>query len=142
MTEKKQSRRKAIEAHLPGIEGIEEKLASVESVDDFFGRDGIFARLFADTLEHLMEAELTEQLGYEKHAAKGRNSGNSRNGTRGRKLRTSNGETPIRIPRDRNGEYQPKVLERYAKNTNELEEKIIGMYARGMSTRDIQDMLG
>jgi putative transposase len=141
MTEKNQSRRKAIEAHLPGIEEIEEELATVESVDDFFGRDGIFARLFADTLEHLMEAELTEQLGYEKYAAAGRNSGNSRNGKRKRKLRTSNGETPIRIPRDRNGEYQPKLLERYAKNTNELEEKIIGMYARGMSTHAIQDML-
>ena len=141
MTEKKQRRRKAIEAHLPGIEVIEEELAAVESVDDFFGRDGIFARLFADTLEYLMEAELTEQLGYEKYAAEGRNSGNSRNGTRSRKLRTSNGETPLRIPRDRNGEYKPKLLKRYAKNTNELEEKIIGMYARGMSTRDIQDML-
>jgi putative transposase len=141
MTEKRSSRRKAIEAHLPAMEEIEEELATVESVDDFFGRDGIFARLFADTLEHLMEAELTEQLGYEKYAAEGRNSGNSRNGTRSRNLRTSNGETPIRIPRDRNGEYKPKLLKRYAKNTNELEEKIIGMYARGMSTRDIQDML-
>ncbi len=141
MKEKKQSRKEAIAAHLPGIEEIERELASVETVDDFFGRDGIFARLFADTLEHLMEAELTEQLGYEKYAAEGRNSGNSRNGKRSRKLRTSNGETTIQIPRDRNGEYEPKLLERYATNTNELEEKIIGMYARGMSTRDIQDML-
>lgn len=141
MTDKKQSRSKAIEAHLPGIEEIERELASVESVDDFFGREGIFARLFADTLEHLLEAELTEQLGYEKYAVEGRNSGNSRNGKRKRKLRTSNGDTTIQVPRDRNGEYQPKLLERYATNTNELEEKIIGMYARGMSTRDIQDML-
>ena len=69
------------------------------------------------------------------------NSGNSRNGKRSRKLHTSNGETTVQIPRDRNGEYEPKLLERYATNTNELEEKIIGMYARGMSTRDIQDML-
>jgi putative transposase len=141
MTAKKQNRREAIEVDLPRIKEIERELASVESVDDFFGREGIFARLFADTLEHLLEAELTEQLGYEKYAAEGRNSGNSRNGTRRRKLRSSNGDTTIQVPRDRNGEYQPKLLERYATNTNELEEKIIGMYARGMSTRDIQDML-
>jgi putative transposase len=123
MKEKKQSRKEAIAAHLPGIEEIERELASVETVDDFFGREGIFARLFADTVEHLLEAELAEELGYEKYAAEGRNSGNNRNGVRTRGLRTSNGE------------------ERYATNTNELEEKIIGMYARGMSTRDIQDML-
>jgi putative transposase len=141
MKDKKQNRKEAIGAHLPGMEEIERELASVETVDDFFGREGIFARLFADTIEHLLEAELTEALGYEKYAAEGRNSGNSRNGTRTRKLRTSNGDTTIQVPRDRNGEYQPKLLERYATNTNELEEKIIGMYARGMSTRDIQDML-
>jgi putative transposase len=141
MKDKKQNRKEAIEAHLPGMEEIERELASVETVDDFFGREGIFARLFADTIEHLLEAELTEQLGYDKYAAEGRNSGNSRNGRRTRKLRTSNGDTTIQVPRDRNGEYQPKLLERYATNTNELEEKIIGMYARGMSTRDIQDML-
>ena len=141
MKEKKQSRKEAIAAHLPGIEEIERELASVETVDDFFGREGIFARLFADTVEHLLEAELAEELGYEKYAAEGRNSGNNRNGVRTRGLRTSNGEVTVRVPRDRNGEYQPKLLERYATNTNELEEKIIGMYARGMSTRDIQDML-
>ena len=109
-------------------------------MDDFFGKEGIFAKLFANTLEQMMEAELTDHLGYEPYEAEGRNSGNSRNGYYRKKVRTSEGDTGVRIPRDRNGEYEPKILRNYAANTNEL-KKIIGLYAKGMSTRDIQDTL-
>jgi len=126
---------------MPSAEEVERELASAQSVDDFFGKEGIFARLFARTLEQMLEAELTAQLGYEPYEAKGRNSGNSRNGYYSKKVRTSEGDTEVEVPRDRNGEYEPQVLRKYASNTSELEEKIIGMYARGMSTRDIQDML-
>lgn len=110
-------------------------------MDDFFGREGIFARLFANTLEEMLEAELTEHLGYERHEGRGRNSGNSRNGSYSKKLRTSSGQTLINIPRDRNGTYAPQVVPKYGSNTNELEEKIIGLYGKGMSTRDIEDTL-
>ena len=82
-----------------------------------------------------------DHLGYEPYEAKGRNSGNSRNGYYSKKVRTSEGETDVRVPRDRNSEYEPKILRRYASNTNELEEKIIGLYAKGKSTRDIKDTL-
>jgi len=126
---------------MPSAEEVERELASAQAVDDFFGKEGIFARLFARTLEQMLEAELTAQLGYEPYEAKGRNSGNSRNGYYSKKVRTSEGDTEVEVPRDRNGEYEPQVLRKYASNTSELEEKIIGMYARGMSTRDIQDML-
>jgi putative transposase len=102
---------------------------------------GVFARLFARTMEQMLEAELTEHLGYEPYEAKGRNSGNSRNGHYSKTVRTGEGETSIEVPRDRNGEYEPKILKKYASNTNELEEKIIGLYAKGMSTRDIQGTL-
>ena len=110
-------------------------------MDDFFGKEGIFARLFANTLEQMLEAELTEHLGYEPYEAKGRNSGNSRNGHYRKKVRTSAGEAEVEVPRDRKGEYDPQVLKKYASNTNELEEKIIGLYAKGLSTRDIHDTL-
>ncbi|MEZ4540945.1 MAG: IS256 family transposase [Chloroflexota bacterium] len=126
---------------MPDAEHVAAELAKAESMDDFFGKDGIFARLFADTLESMMEEELTDHLGYEPYEAKGYNSGNSRNGYYNKKVRTSEGDTDVRIPRDRNGDYEPKILRRYAGNTNELEEKIIGLYAKGMSTRDIQDTL-
>lgn len=129
------------ETAMPGAEEVARELASAQSVDDFFGKEGIFARLFARTLEQMLEAELTAQLGYEPYEAKGRNSGNSRNGHYSKKVRTSEGDTEVEVPRDRNGEYEPQVLRKYASNTSELEEKIIGMYARGMSTRDIQEML-
>ena len=70
-----------------------------------------------------------------------RNSGNSRNGKRERKLRTSNGDTTIQVPRDRNSTFQSPLLESYQTSTNELEDKIIGLYAKGMSARDIQTTL-
>jgi putative transposase len=126
---------------MPSVERVQQELASAKSLDDFFGKEGIFARLFADTLEQMLEAELTTHLGYTPHAPEGRNSGNSRNGKRSRKLRTSNGDTTIQLPRDRNSTFHPSLLEPYQTSTNELEDKIIGLYAKGVSTRDIQATL-
>jgi len=126
---------------LPSVERIQQELARATSIDDFFGKQGIFARLFADTLEQMLEAELTVHLGYPRHAPEGRNSGNSRNGKRTRNLRTSTGDTTIQVPRDRNSTFQLPLLDAYQTSTNELEDKIIGLYAKGMSARDIQDTL-
>jgi putative transposase len=126
---------------LPSVERIQQELARAKSIDDFFGKEGIFARLFADTLEQMLEAELTAHLGYPRHAPEGHNSGNSRNGKRTRQLRTSTGDTTIQVPRDRNSTFQSPLLDAYQTSSNELEEKIIGLYAKGMSARDIQDTL-
>jgi transposase-like protein len=141
MSSKSSRKRANPQEYMPSAEEVAAELGKAETMDDFFGKDGIFANLFSSTLEHMLEAELTDQLGYEPYEAKGRNSGNSRNGSYPKTLRTSEGDTTIRVPRDRKGEFEPKVLEKYASNTSELEEKIIGMYAKGLSTRDIQDML-
>ena len=126
---------------MPSAEKVQKELSKAESMDDFFGKDGIFAKLFAGTMEQMLEAELSDHLGYEKYEAKGRNSGNNRNGHYEKKLRTSNGDVQIEVPRDRNGTFEPKIVPKYGRNTTELEEKILGMYARGVSTRDIQDAL-
>src|SRR5215213_150015 len=126
---------------LPSVERIQQELARAKSVDDFFGKEGIFARLFADTLEQMLEAELTAHLGYPRHAPEGHHSGNSRNGKRSRQLPTSSGDTTIQVPRDRNSTFQSPLLDAYQTSTNELEDKIIGLYAKGMSARDIQDTL-
>jgi putative transposase len=126
---------------MPSVERVQQELASATSLDDFFGKEGIFARLFASTIEQMLEAELTAHLGYEPYAPEGRNSGNSRNGKRTRSLRTSAGDTTITVPRDRNGSFQSPLLEPYQTSTNELEDKIIGLYAKGMSARDIQSTL-
>lgn len=135
------AKRSSTVAPIPSLERIQQELGSATSIDDFFGKEGIFARLFAHTLEHMLDAELTTHLGYERHAAHGRNSGNSRNGTRPRTVRTSAGETTLQLPRDRNSSFQSPLLEPYQTSTNELEDKIIGLYGKGMSARDIQDTL-
>jgi putative transposase len=126
---------------MPSAERIQQELASAKSMDDFFGKEGIFARLFATTLEQMLEGELTGALGYEKYEAKGRKSGNSRNGKYKRKVRSSSGEMEVAVPRDRNGTFEPQVLEKYQTKTNELEEKIIALYAKGLSVADIHGML-
>lgn len=125
--------------HLPSVEEIQNELGRAESLDDFFGKQGIFARLFARTVEEMLQAELSEQLGYEKYETKGRNSGNSRNGTRTKRVQTSAGEQRIEVPRDRKGEFNSPLLDE--KRSNELERKIIALYAKGNSTRDIEETL-
>ena len=137
----KQKKPTSSQENMPSAEEVQAELAKVQTMDDFFGKEGVFARLFASTLEQMLEGEMTEHLGYEPYEATGRNSGNNRNGHYAKKVRTSTGETSVQIPRDRNGEFEPQIIARYAGNTNELEEKILAMYARGMSTRDIAGTL-
>lgn len=138
MSEKRNQKQKDIQAQMPSAEEVAQELGKATSIDDFYGKDGIFARLFSKTIEEMLDAELTAELGYERYEAEGRNSGNSRNGSYTRKMRTSGGDAEIKVPRDRNGEFQSALLK---KNSNEIEQKITAMYAKGMSTRDIQDML-
>ena len=127
--------------HLPSAEEIQAELGTATSLDDFFGKEGIMSRLFARTLEQMLEAELTAKLGYEKYEAQGRNSGNSRNGKRPRKIQTSGGEHEIEVPRDRQGEYEPLILEKHKARSNEMERKVLGLYAKGLTTRDIEESL-
>ena len=133
MTEKDETRNEG-QIPLPTLEEMQRELGSAKSIDDFFGKEGIFARLFAKTLEHMLEAELTSELGYEKYEVKGRNSGNSRNGHYRRSVKTSGGESEISVPRDRNGEFEPKILHKYETSSNELEDKIVTLYSKGMAT--------
>jgi putative transposase len=140
MSEEK-SKPRNIQEVMPGAEEVQRELGKAKSMDDFFGKEGIFAKLFAHTIEEMLESELSEHLGYEPYEVKGRNSGNSRNGRYAKRLRTSSGETTIQVPRDRNGDFEPQVVKKQVANTNELEDKIIGMYAKGMSVRDIQGTL-
>ena len=95
--------------------------------------------LFKDTLQQIFEAEMEEHLGYPKHSIEGNNSGNSRNGYSKKTLKTKFGNVEIEVPRDRNGKFEPKVIKKYARTSNDLEDQIIAVYAKGMSTRDIED---
>jgi len=98
--------------------------------------------MFSDVLEETLQCELDEELGYEKHERVGSMvDKNYRNGTTKRKLRTQLGEVEINVPRDRKGEYEPKVIEKYQRSAEGLDEKILSLYAHGMSTRDIQEQI-
>ena len=89
----------------------------------------------------MLEVEMEEHLGYEKNSVLGNNLGNSRN-CYGKKTMTSEyGDCEIAVPRDRNGEFEPKIIEKRQTRTDEIEQKILAMYAKGMSQRDIEDTL-
>jgi putative transposase len=98
--------------------------------------------LVAPVLQEMLEAEMTGHLGYEKHSLKGNNTGNSRNGHSKKTLKTGFGETEIAVPRDRNGEFEPKAVPKYDTVDSDIEERIISMYAKGMTTRDINEHIG
>ncbi len=95
---------------MPSAEEVARELGKAKSIDDFYGKEVIFSRLFSKTIEQMLEAELTTELGYGRYEAEGRNSGNSRNGHYRRKMRTSGGDSEIKVPRDRNGEFQSELL--------------------------------
>ena len=97
--------------------------------------------LFSGALEKMLEAEMDEHLGYEKNSVLGNNSGNSRNGYGKKTVKSEWGESEIVVPRDRNGTFEPQIMEKRQTRTNDIEARILAMYAKGMSTRDIEDHL-
>lgn len=97
--------------------------------------------LFADTLQEMLEAELDHELGYEKHNVANKQTPNSRNGKSKKTITSEYGEQEIRVPRDRNGEFEPMIVKKHQSNVTGIEDQIIAMYAKGVSTRDIQDHL-
>lgn len=97
--------------------------------------------LFKGAIEEILEAEMDEHLGYDKHSVAGDLTGNSRNGYNKKTIQTQMGKSEIKVPRDRNGEFEPQIIEKYQNKSDGLETKIIAMYAKGMSTRDIEDHL-
>ena len=93
--------------------------------------------LFAETIQEMLEAELDEHLGYDRYDNKNKNTTNSRNGHRNKNVRSDFGEVGISIPRDRQGSFEPRIIKNYENDISGIEEQIIGMYSKGMSTRDI-----
>src|SRR6202161_1113348 len=116
---------------------IDKLLADYKNPEDIIGENGLLKQLTKALLERAMQAELTEHLGYEKHDPAGHNSGNSRNGGTTKTLKGDFGELPLETPRDRNGSYEPRIIGKGQTRFTGFDDKIISMYARGMSTREI-----
>jgi len=95
--------------------------------------------LVKNTLQTLLDAEMEEHLGYEKNAAEGRGSGNSRNGATTKTVRGDFGELELQTPRDRNGSFEPQTVKKRQTSLGKFSDKIISLYARGMSTREIEE---
>nr|WP_228846432.1 IS256 family transposase [Clostridioides sp. ES-S-0107-01]UDN53041.1 IS256 family transposase [Clostridioides sp. ES-S-0107-01] len=97
--------------------------------------------LFASTIHQMLEAELDDHLGYDRYDNKNKNTKNSRNGYRNKNVKSDFGEITLNIPRDRNGDFEPKVIRNYENDISGIENQVIGMYSKGMSTRDISSHL-
>src|ERR1700692_431035 len=120
---------------------IDKLLADYKKPEDIIGENGLLKQLTKALLERAMQAEMTEHLGYEKHDVAGHNSGNSRNGGTTKTLKGDFGELPRETPRDRNGSYEPRIISKGQTRFTGFDDKIISMYSRGMTTREIEGHL-
>ena len=94
---------------------LDELLKNYKDPDDLIGKNGILKQLMKSLLERALEAEMSDHLGYEKYSPDGHHSGNSRNGHSKKKIITDSGKIPLQVPRDREGEFDPKIV---SKKTN------------------------
>ena len=120
------------------IQQLESDLSKAKTYEDLMGKNGAIKKLIKSSLENLLETELTEHLGYDKNSPEGNNSGNNRNGKTYKTIKTDEGQIELTIPRDRNATFDPIIVKKYEKTLGPIEDKIISMYSKGMTTRDIQ----
>jgi putative transposase len=122
-------------------EVIDELLKDYKNPEDLLGEDGLLKALKKALIERAMSAELTEHLGYEPHEEKGRKSGNSRNGHGRKRITGEDGNMTITVPRDREASFEPQIIKKGQRRFDGFDDKIISMYSRGMSVREIRGHL-
>lgn len=120
---------------------IDQLLEGCDSPEDILGEAGLLKQLTKKVAERALEAEMGAHLGYGPNEVAGNNSGNSRNGKTKKNVRSTNGDVELDIPRDRNGSFDPKLVRKGERQLNGFDERIVALYARGMTTRDIQAYL-
>jgi putative transposase len=117
---------------------IDSLLKDYKEPEDLIGDNGLLRQLTKQLLERAMAAEMTGHVGYEKNDVSGNNSGNSRNGASKKTIKGTFGTLPIEVPRDRNGTFEPRIIEKHQTRFTGFDKNIISLYARGLSTREIQ----
>ena len=117
---------------------IDQLLAGARTEEEIAGPGGVLAQLTKRLIERALEVELTDHLGYEPHVEPPGGAGNTRNGTTPKTLITDQGQVPIDTPRDRNGSFEPKIVRKRQRRFVGFDEKILALYSRGLSTRDIE----
>lgn len=138
LVKKRRPRREITAEEREADEMMDSLLRSYKVPKDIIGEGGLLAQLTKRLLERAMAAELTSHVGYERGDVEGRNSGNSRNGRSRKTLKGDFGTMPIEVPRDRAGTFEPQIVGKHQTRWTGFDDKIISMYARGMSTREIQ----
>lgn len=125
------------ELNIPDID-LKKELSKCDSMEDLVGKNGLMQRLFGNIIQQFLEAEMEEHLGRDKYVRNDTEDKNYRNGYSSKNIKTSFGEVAVNVPRDRNAEFNPKIVKKYETVCNELDKKVIGLYARGMSVDDIK----
>jgi putative transposase len=120
------------------IEQLKADLKNARTYSDLMGESGAIKKIIKSALEGMLDAELSEHLGYPKYSPVGKRTGNNRNGTSQKTIRNDLGEIELNVPRDRNASFDPVIVKKYQRTVGPIEDKIISMYAKGMTTRDIQ----
>ncbi|BBA36811.1 transposase mutator type [Methylocaldum marinum] len=120
---------------------LDELLKGYTNPKDILGEHGLLKQLTRRLVERALEAEMTAHLGYAPHAPEGRGSGNSRNGKSAKTIQTETGPLAIEVPRDRNGDFEPQLVSKRQRRLEGFDEKVLALYARGLSTRGIQGHL-
>ena len=123
------------------VDELLDELLEGLSPEEIMGKDGLVNELTKRLMERALEGELTDHLGYEKNAAEGHNGGNSRNGRTTKRVKTGTQEIELGVPRDRDSSFEPKLVKKGQRRLPGFDEKVIALYARGMTTREIQGHL-
>ncbi len=134
------ARKKRDDSGIP-TELLDELLKDYEKPEDLLGKDGIFDQLKKAVMERALGAELTDHLGYEEGDPSGNGSGNSRNGYGRKRVTTDSSQVEIEVPRDREGSFEPRLVRKRQTRLPGFDEKVISMYARGMTVREIRGHL-
>jgi putative transposase len=120
---------------------LDELLKDYTDPKDILGEHGLLKQLTKRVVERALDAALTAHLGYAPHARQGSTDGNARNGTSAKTVQTETGPLPLEVPRDRQGRFVPRLIPKRQRRLEGFDDKVLSLYARGLSTRDIQGHL-
>ena len=123
------------------IDKLVQELTKNATAEELLKDSGLLKELKKRLVEVALEAEMTEHLGYEKHSPEGHGTGNSRNGKTSKRIIGADGDVEIEVPRDRNGDFEPQLIRKRQVRLPGFDEKVLSLYARGMTTREIQGHL-
>lgn len=120
---------------------LDELLKGCRTPQDILGEHGLLKQLTKRMVERALEAEMSDHLGYEAYAPEGRGTGNSRNGKTKKTIQSDAGQFEIEVPRDREGHFEPQIVRKRQRRLDGFDDKVLALYARGLSTREIQAQL-